>query len=120
MLCHALRAPSLADRSKCGVIASSIALQILLQCTKDGLTTAEFEKRLAEYGPNKLPEGTRNPFLVYLSYMWNPLSWAMEVRMHTQKMFWTKPPAADATAASLRAAGALSCARRMQRTSFVG
>ncbi len=37
-------------------------------------------KRLAEYGPNKLPEGKRNPVLVYLGYMWNPLSWAMEVR----------------------------------------
>lgn len=28
---------------------------------------------------NKLPESTRNAFLVYLGYMWNPLSWAMEV-----------------------------------------
>lgn len=36
------------------------------QVTKDGLTSAEAAKRLEEYGPNKLPEGTRNPFLVYL------------------------------------------------------
>ena len=36
------------------------------QVTKEGLTTAEAEKRLLEYGPNKLPEGTRNAFLVYL------------------------------------------------------
>jgi Cation transporter/ATPase, N-terminus len=49
------------------------------QVTKEGLTTAEHAKRLEEYGPNKLPESTRNPVLVYLSYMWNPLSWAMEV-----------------------------------------
>ena len=35
-------------------------------------------QRLEEYGPNKLPESTRNPFLIYLGYMWNPLSWAME------------------------------------------
>ncbi len=35
-------------------------------------------QRLAEYGPNKLPESTRNPILVFLGYMWNPLSWAME------------------------------------------
>jgi Cation transporter/ATPase, N-terminus len=33
---------------------------------------------LAEYGPNRLPESKRNPFLQYLGYMWNPLSWAME------------------------------------------
>lgn len=45
----------------------------------EGLTAAQAQERLAEYGPNKLPESTRNPFLVYLGYMWNPLSWAMEV-----------------------------------------
>ena len=50
----------------------------LLKCTHEGLTTAEAEKRLEEYGPNKLPEGSRNALLVYLGYMWNPLSWAME------------------------------------------
>ncbi len=44
-----------------------------------GLTEDEATKRLAEYGPNKLPESTRNPILVFLGYMWNPLSWAMEV-----------------------------------------
>ena len=31
------------------------------------------------YGPNMLPEESRNPFYVYLSYLNNPLSWAMEV-----------------------------------------
>lgn len=45
----------------------------------EGLTSAQAKDRLAEYGPNKLPESTRNPILVYLGYMWNPLSWAMEV-----------------------------------------
>ena len=38
----------------------------------------EAAARLIEYGPNMLPEESRNPVLVYLSYMWNPLSWAME------------------------------------------
>ncbi len=38
-----------------------------LQATHKGLTSEEAAKRLAEYGPNKLPEETRNPFLVYLS-----------------------------------------------------
>ena len=38
----------------------------IAQVTKEGLTTAEAEARLLEYGPNKLPEGTRNAFLVYL------------------------------------------------------
>lgn len=50
----------------------------LLQVTRHGLTSDEAKKRLAEYGPNKLPETSRNPVLVFLGYMWNPLSWAME------------------------------------------
>ena len=50
----------------------------LPQATLHGLTSDEAKARLLEYGPNKLPESTRNPFLVYLGYMWNPLSWAME------------------------------------------
>ena len=49
-----------------------------LQVNEGGLTSDEHAKRLEEYGPNKLPESTRNPILVYLGYMWNPLSWAME------------------------------------------
>ncbi|KAK9868410.1 hypothetical protein WJX84_005277 [Apatococcus fuscideae] len=51
----------------------------ILKCSPKGLTTAEHAQRLEEYGPNKLPEQTRNPFLVYLGYMNNPLSWAMEI-----------------------------------------
>ena len=49
-----------------------------LQCNDKGLTTAEWQQRLEQYGPNKLPESNRNAFLVFLGYMWNPLSWAME------------------------------------------
>ncbi|RMZ54903.1 hypothetical protein APUTEX25_000420 [Auxenochlorella protothecoides] len=50
----------------------------ILKCTPHGITSAEVQERLKTYGYNKLPEETRNPILVYLSYMWNPLSWAME------------------------------------------
>lgn len=50
-----------------------------LQATVHGLSVEEAEKRLKEYGPNKLPEQSRNPILVFLGYMWNPLAWAMEV-----------------------------------------
>jgi H+-transporting ATPase len=53
----------------------------VLKATEQGLTSAEHKKRLEEYGPNKLPESSRNPILVYLGYMWNPLSWAMEVAL---------------------------------------
>ncbi len=49
------------------------------QCERHGLTVAEAAERLITYGPNKLPEEKRNPFLIYLGYLNNPLSWAMEV-----------------------------------------
>ena len=50
-----------------------------MQCGPGGLTDAEVARRLEQYGPNKLPESNINPFLRFLGYMWNPLSWAMEV-----------------------------------------
>ena len=49
------------------------------QATEEGLDSAEVKRRLDQYGYNKLPESTRIPFLVFLGYLWNPLSWAMEV-----------------------------------------
>ncbi|KAK9905489.1 hypothetical protein WJX75_000844 [Coccomyxa subellipsoidea] len=50
-----------------------------LKATEEGLDSAEVKRRLDQYGYNKLPESTRIPFLVFLGYLWNPLSWAMEV-----------------------------------------
>ncbi|CAK0787749.1 hypothetical protein CVIRNUC_010971 [Coccomyxa viridis] len=50
-----------------------------LKATEEGLDSEEVKKRLDQYGYNKLPESTRNPFFVFLGYLWNPLSWAMEV-----------------------------------------
>lgn len=47
--------------------------------TRDGLTSAEAAKRLEEYGPNALPEQEVNKCLQFLSFMWNPLSWVMEM-----------------------------------------
>eukprot|EP00882_Tetradesmus_deserticola_P005625 GHRQ01005921.1.p1 GENE.GHRQ01005921.1~~GHRQ01005921.1.p1 ORF type:complete len:1073 (+),score=431.52 GHRQ01005921.1:381-3599(+) len=51
----------------------------LLNATAAGLSDAEATERLAEFGPNKLPETATNPVLRFLGYLWNPLSWAMEV-----------------------------------------
>ena len=50
-----------------------------VQATEGGLDSEEVKRRLDQYGYNKLPESTRNPFFVFLGYLWNPLSWAMEV-----------------------------------------
>ncbi|KAF4027444.1 haloacid dehalogenase-like hydrolase, partial [Phytophthora infestans] len=49
-----------------------------LKSSREGLTSDEAE-RLAEYGPNKLPEEKINKLTLFLGFMWNPLSWAMEV-----------------------------------------
>ncbi|EJU02272.1 plasma-membrane proton-e [Dacryopinax primogenitus] len=50
----------------------------LLQCGEDGLDPAEAARRLELFGPNKLEHEEQNPFLQFLSFMWNPLSWVME------------------------------------------
>ncbi|KAF8587212.1 plasma-membrane proton-e [Ramaria rubella] len=50
----------------------------LLQCDDQGLTQEEAKHRLEVFGPNKLESEEQNPFLQFLSFMWNPLSWVME------------------------------------------
>jgi|GEM_PF-181998 len=47
--------------------------------TRNGLSSAEAAKRLEEYGPNALPEKKVNKCMQFLSFMWNPLSWVMEI-----------------------------------------
>eukprot|EP01117_Protostelium_nocturnum_P007792 TRINITY_DN278_c0_g1_i1.p1 TRINITY_DN278_c0_g1~~TRINITY_DN278_c0_g1_i1.p1 ORF type:complete len:959 (+),score=353.59 TRINITY_DN278_c0_g1_i1:524-3400(+) len=44
-----------------------------------GLSSGEVEKRLGESGLNEIPEKKQNKVLLFLSFMWNPLAWAMEV-----------------------------------------
>ncbi|KAJ8755349.1 hypothetical protein K2173_019147 [Erythroxylum novogranatense] len=50
-----------------------------LQCTREGLSTDEGQKRLQIFGPNKLEEKEESKILKFLGFMWNPLSWVMEV-----------------------------------------
>ncbi|CAL1698773.1 unnamed protein product [Somion occarium] len=50
----------------------------LLQTDENGLTTEEAQRRLEIFGPNRLEAEEQNPFLQFLSFMWNPLSWVME------------------------------------------
>ncbi|KAI8365780.1 hypothetical protein BD560DRAFT_401676 [Blakeslea trispora] len=50
----------------------------LLQTQPEGLTTAEAQKRTEKFGRNKLETKEVNPFLQFLGFMWNPLSWVME------------------------------------------
>ncbi|KAG0368947.1 hypothetical protein BGZ54_000751 [Gamsiella multidivaricata] len=55
-------------------------LEALLQTDpKQGLTTAEAEARLAQFGPNELAEVKRNPFLKFLSYFTGAIAYLIEV-----------------------------------------
>jgi H+-transporting ATPase len=50
-----------------------------LASSPDGLTQAEAQKRLTQYGPNELTEKKTNLFLKFLSYFWGPIPWMIEV-----------------------------------------
>ena len=43
-----------------------------------GLSQAEAQKRLIQYGPNELEEQKTNPFLKFLTYFWGPIPWMIE------------------------------------------
>ncbi len=49
-----------------------------LESSPDGLTQAEAQKRLVQYGPNEIEEKKTNPFLKFLSYFWGPIPWMIE------------------------------------------
>ncbi|CAO3615682.1 unnamed protein product [Cunninghamella blakesleeana] len=51
---------------------------VLLQTSKDGLTSDEASRRIEKFGHNKLEQKSVNPLLQFLGFMWNPLSWVME------------------------------------------
>src|SRR5580698_4352912 len=44
----------------------------------DGLTQAEAQKRLTQYGPNEIEEKKTNELLKFLSYFWGPIPWMIE------------------------------------------
>ncbi len=54
-------------------------LQAKLRSSPDGLTQAEAQKRLTQYGPNEIEEKKTNPFLKFLTYFWGPIPWMIEV-----------------------------------------
>jgi len=49
-----------------------------LGSSPDGLSQAEAQKRLTQYGPNELEEKKANAFLKFLSYFWDPIPWMIE------------------------------------------
>jgi H+-transporting ATPase len=53
-------------------------LQAKLESSPDGLSDAEAQKRLTQYGPNEIEEKKVNPFLKFLTYFWGPIPWMIE------------------------------------------
>ena len=49
-----------------------------LELSPDGLTQAEAQKRLTQYGPNEIEEKKSNELLKFLSYFWGPIPWMIE------------------------------------------
>jgi H+-transporting ATPase len=54
-------------------------LQAKLGASPNGLSQAEAQRRLSQYGYNELPEEKANPILKFLSYFWGPIPWMIEV-----------------------------------------
>ena len=49
-----------------------------LGSSADGLTQAEADKRLTQYGSNEITEKKTNEFLKFLTYFWGPIPWMIE------------------------------------------
>ncbi|MGA2112635.1 MAG: plasma-membrane proton-efflux P-type ATPase [Anaerolineales bacterium] len=49
-----------------------------LGSSPDGLSQAEAQKRLTQYGPNEIEEKKTNAFLKFLTYFWGPIPWMIE------------------------------------------
>jgi PPK2 family polyphosphate:nucleotide phosphotransferase len=49
-----------------------------LGASPDGLSQAEAQKRLTQYGPNEIEEKKTNALLKFLSYFWGPIPWMIE------------------------------------------
>jgi H+-transporting ATPase len=50
-----------------------------LGSSPEGLTQAEAQKRLTQYGPNEIEEKKSNELLKFFSYFWGPIPWMIEV-----------------------------------------
>jgi len=53
-------------------------LEKKLASSPEGLSQAEAQKRLTQYGPNEIEEKKANPFLKFLTYFWGPIPWMIE------------------------------------------
>jgi len=50
-----------------------------LNCSGGGLSDQDAQSRLSQYGYNELEEKKENPLLKFLSYLWGPIPWMIEI-----------------------------------------
>jgi H+-transporting ATPase len=58
---------------------SLLEVEKRLGFSSDGLSQAEAQRRLVEYGPNEIAAQTTNQLLALLAYFWGPIPWMIEV-----------------------------------------
>ncbi|HEY7261500.1 MAG TPA: HAD-IC family P-type ATPase, partial [Trebonia sp.] len=104
-----------------------------LQTSRDGLAAAEAGRRLAETGPNAIPEEHHSVLAELASYFWGPIPWMIEVALILSAVlrhwadviivgvllvfnagvgFWQEHTAADAVAALKRQLAPRAAVRR--------
>jgi H+-transporting ATPase len=59
-----------------------------------GLSEAEAQRRLAQYGPNEIPEQRKHPLLVLLNKLWGPIPWMLEATILLQVLLGKRAEAA--------------------------
>lgn len=55
-----------------------------LESSPDGLSQAEAEKRLAQYGPNAMPDTSLHPLRMAIEKFWAPVPWMLEAAIVLQ------------------------------------
>ena len=62
-----------------GSSLSGEELARILKTGEGGLSQAEVQARVQEYGSNDIPEEKKHPLLRFLRYFWGPIPWMIEV-----------------------------------------
>jgi H+-transporting ATPase len=62
-----------------------------LESSPDGLTQADAQEQLMQYGPNEIEERNTNPLLKFQTYFWGPIPWMIEAAVVLSAMARHRP-----------------------------